>query len=122
MNNKRTIIASIEGDSKDNQSTPPEEDKLQEGTTQIELVAQKTGSQMEVEPPETKGEQLNIEDIIKPGKFGVTNSQMIPAIKQAIAGGSLDKLKLLRLNYLYSFENSRRYLKKAEREFIQSNL
>lgn len=72
---------------------------------------------------ETKVEQLNIEDVIKPGKFGVTNIQMISAIKQAIAGGgSLDRLKLLRQNYLYSFENSRRYLKKAEREFIQLNL
>ncbi|WP_262384871.1 nucleoside triphosphate pyrophosphohydrolase [Paenibacillus terrae] len=51
-----------------------------------------------------------------------TNRQIIPSPKQAIAEGSLDKLKLLRLNYLYSFENSRRYLKKAEQEFIQSNL
>lgn len=122
MNKKGTVSTLIEGESKDNQSILPEEVKLQEGTTQIELVAQGTDTQKEIEPLETKGEQINIEDIIKPGKFGVTNSQMIPAIKQAIAGSSLDKLKLLRQNYLYTFENSRRYLKKAEREFIQSNL
>ncbi|GIP25796.1 hypothetical protein J23TS9_09260 [Paenibacillus sp. J23TS9] len=63
-----------------------------------------------------------IEDIVKPGKFGVTNSQMIPAIKQVIADGSVEKLRMLRSMYLYSFENTLRYLKKSEREFIQNNL
>ncbi|OBZ14629.1 hypothetical protein A8L34_11955 [Bacillus sp. FJAT-27264] len=65
---------------------------------------------------------LAIEDIVKPGKFGVTNSQMIPAIKQVIADSSVEKLRMLRSMYLYSFENSLRYLKKSEREFIQNNL
>jgi hypothetical protein len=65
---------------------------------------------------------LTIEDIVKPGKFGVTNSQMIPAIKQVIADGSVEKLRMLRSMYLYSFENSLRYLKKSEREFIQNSL
>ncbi len=58
---------------------------------------------------------LSIEDIVKPGKFGVTNSQMIP-------DGSVEKLRMLRSIYLYSFENSLMYLKKSEREFIQNNL
>ncbi|KZS43953.1 hypothetical protein AWU65_28160 [Paenibacillus glucanolyticus] len=65
---------------------------------------------------------LAIEDIVKPGKFGVTNNQMIPAIKQVIAEGSVEKLRMLRSIYLYSFENSLRYLKKSEREFIQKSL
>ncbi len=65
---------------------------------------------------------LAIEDIIKPGKFGVTNSQIVSAIKQVIADGSIEKLRMLRSMYLYSFENSLRYLKKSEREFIQNNL
>ncbi|MEK3660259.1 hypothetical protein NSQ29_11890 [Paenibacillus sp. FSL F4-0236] len=65
---------------------------------------------------------LAIENIVKPGKFGVTNSQMIPAIKQTIMDGSVEKLRMLRSMYLYSFENSLRYLKKSEREFIQNNL
>lgn len=65
---------------------------------------------------------ITIEDIVKPGKFGVTNSQMIPAIKQAISDGSVEKLTMLRFMYLYSFENSLKYLKKAEREFIQNTL
>lgn len=56
---------------------------------------------------------LAIEDIVKPGKFGVTNSQMIPAIKQVIADDSVEKLRMLRSMYLYSFENSLRYLKKS---------
>ena len=46
---------------------------------------------------------ITIEDIVKPGKFGVTNSQMIPAVKQVIADGSVEKLKMLRSMYLYSF-------------------
>ncbi|MGM1044948.1 MAG: hypothetical protein ACQEXX_02245 [Bacillota bacterium] len=54
-------------------------------------------------------QQLAIEDIVKPGKFGVTNSQMIPAIKQVIADGLIEKLRKLRSMYLYSFENSLRY-------------
>lgn len=65
---------------------------------------------------------LDIGDIVKSGKFGVTNSQMIPAIKQVIADGSVEKLRMLRSMYLYSFKNSLRYLKKSEREFIQNNL
>ncbi|AIQ19084.1 hypothetical protein H70357_22005 [Paenibacillus sp. FSL H7-0357] len=79
----------------------------------------------ELQPESNDGKEessLAIEDIVKPGKFGVTNSQMIPAIKQVIAVGSVEKLRLLRSIYLYSFENSLRYLKKSEREFIQNNL
>ncbi|CAM4454502.1 hypothetical protein PATY110618_17290 [Paenibacillus typhae] len=79
-----------------------------------------------VTPQEQDGgkveQAITIEDIVKPGKFGVTNSQMIPAIKQVIADGSVEKLRMLRLMYLYSFENSLKYLKKAEREFIQNSL
>lgn len=91
---------------------------------------QEDSSQQEANEQELK-QELNdgiekrlfaIEDIIKPGKFGVTNSQMIPAIKQVIADGSVEKLRMLRSMYLYSFENSLRYLKKSEREFIQNNL
>lgn len=70
-----------------------------------------------------KKEQLSaIGELVKPGKFGVTNSQMIPAIKQAITEGSIEKLTMLRNMYLYAFENSLKYLKKSEREFIQTNL
>ena len=40
--------------------------------------------------------ELKIEDIIKPGRYGVTNSQMIPALKKVIAEKSVEKLALLK--------------------------
>lgn len=91
---------------------------------------QEDSSQQEANEQELKQELndgnkkrlLAIEDIVKPGKFGVTNSQLIPVIKQVIADGSVEKLRMLRSMYLYTFENSLRYLKKSEREFIQNNL
>lgn len=66
--------------------------------------------------------QLNIEDIIESGRYGVSNSQMIPALKKAIAEQSIEKLALLKKTYFYTYEKSVRYLKKAEREYIANNL
>jgi hypothetical protein len=65
--------------------------------------------------------ELKIEDIIEPGRYGVSNSQMIPALKKAITEQSLEKLELLKKSYFYTYEKSIRYLKKAEREFITNN-
>ena len=69
---------------------------------------------------ETNGE-LKIENIIEPGRYGVSNSQMIPALKKAIAEQSIEKLALLKKTYFYTYGKSIRYLKKAEREFITNN-
>lgn len=65
--------------------------------------------------------ELKIEDIIEPGRYGVSNSQMIPALKKAIAEQSIEKLSLLKQTYFYTYGKSIRYLKKAEREFIANN-
>jgi predicted nucleic acid-binding Zn-ribbon protein len=65
--------------------------------------------------------ELKIEDIIEQGRYGVSNSQMIPAIKKAIAEASNEKLVLLKKTYFYTFDKSIRYLKKAEREFINTH-
>lgn len=96
----------------------------QEDTSQQEAILNEANTQ-ELQPELNGGKEeppVAIEDIVKPGKFGVTNSQMIPAMKQVIVVGSVEKLRMLRSMYLYSFENSLRYLKKSEREFIQNNL
>jgi hypothetical protein len=69
---------------------------------------------------ESNGE-LKIQDIVEPGRYGVSNSQMIPAMKKAIAEKSIEKLALLKQSYLYTFDKSIRYLKKAERDFITDN-
>lgn len=65
--------------------------------------------------------EIKIEDIIEEGKRGVTNFQMIPAMKKAITEESVEKLSLLRTHYLYVFDHSIRYLKKGERHFIAEN-
>ncbi len=103
-------------------STTEENNEVQDGSKSQEsdenIVSDDT-----VEAPvlaETSGE-LKIEDIIEPGRYGVSNSQMIPALKKAIAEQSLEKLALLKKTYFYTYEKSIRYLKKAEREFIANN-
>lgn len=105
---------------------PKQEDSKhkQEDSPQQEAILNEANTQ-ELQQKLSNGKEerlLAIEDIIKPGKFGVTNSQIVSAIKQVIADGSIEKLRMLRSMYLYSFENSLRYLKKSEREFIQNNL
>jgi len=70
---------------------------------------------------EANPNELKIEDIIKPGRYGVTNSQMIPALKKVIAEKSVEKLVLLKQTYFYAYDKSIRYLKKSEREFIANN-
>jgi hypothetical protein len=47
---------------------------------------------------------------------------MIPSIQKAVEAGSVEQLILLRTNYPQVFENSMRYLKKKQREFVASSL
>jgi len=66
--------------------------------------------------------EIKIEDIIEIGKRGVSNFQMLPAMRKFIAEGSIEKLQLLKTCYPDVFEGSIRYLKKVERKFIQDNI
>ncbi|MNJ02108.1 hypothetical protein D3C73_1619580 [compost metagenome] len=50
------------------------------------------------------------------------HKKIIPAIKEAIREKAVDQLGLLRSTYLYSFENSLRFLTKKEREFIDAQV
>jgi hypothetical protein len=54
--------------------------------------------------------QFNINDIVEFGNRGVTNAQMIPAIKKAIDECSKEKLEMLRNHYPDVFESSVKYL------------
>jgi hypothetical protein len=47
---------------------------------------------------------------------------VVPAIKEAITMGEVERLIELRAKFPYSFENSLKHLKKAEREFIRNSL
>jgi predicted nucleic acid-binding Zn-ribbon protein len=89
----------------------PEQSETSSATDNVE-------AQVTIEP---NSSELKIENIIEQGRYGVSNSQMIPAIKKAIAEASIEKLVLLKKTYFYTFDKSVRYLKKAEREFINTH-
>lgn len=62
----------------------------------------------------------SIEKIIEVGKRGVTNKQMIPAMREAIDAGSRIRLEILKQHYPEVFQNSIRYLgKKYNARFEQ---
>ena len=99
-----------------------DQDVLQEQTTGSSYAGQEDQIVVtEQVTPEAGSNELKIEEIIENGRYGVTNSQMIPALKKAIAEKSVEKVALLKKAYLYPYNKSVRYLKKAEREFIASN-
>lgn len=81
-----------------------------------------TESQGDVTTEQKENDTTEIEKLITPGKRGVTNFQMIPAIKKAIAAVSIEDLKLLRKHYFYIFESSIRYLGKKQKAFIEANM
>nr|WP_092074126.1 hypothetical protein [Dendrosporobacter quercicolus]NSL47748.1 hypothetical protein [Dendrosporobacter quercicolus DSM 1736]SDM78219.1 hypothetical protein SAMN04488502_10793 [Dendrosporobacter quercicolus] len=62
------------------------------------------------------------QELIQPGRFGITNAQLIPAMKQAIYNNLPEDLRQLKSAYFYIFERSIKYLKKDERNYIQMHL
>lgn len=97
--------------------------EVQEPAVSQELVENTSSNEQEKdELIKESGVELKIEDIIAPGRYGISNSQMIPALKKAIAEESIAKLILLKKTYFYTYEKSVRYLKKKEREYIATNL
>ncbi|BBB92280.1 hypothetical protein MAMMFC1_02965 [Methylomusa anaerophila] len=103
-----TTIEEEKAEQDNPESQEPSENTVSDDTTEAPVMAENNG-------------ELKIEDIIEPGRYGVSNSQMIPALKKAITEQSIEKLALLKKTYFYTFDKSIRYLKKAEREFIEKN-
>lgn len=64
----------------------------------------------------------NREELVQPGKFGVTNAQLIPAMKKVIIEEDIENLTLLKSTYFYIFVRSIRYLRKHERQYIVKHL
>lgn len=64
----------------------------------------------EVQAPEVKP---TVEGVIIPGRRGVTNAQMIPAIEKVVMENSKEKLLQLQKDYPTVFESSRKYIKKS---------
>lgn len=54
--------------------------------------------------------EKSIESIIIPGKRGITNAQMIPAIKKALDSESKEELLLLKEHYEEAYDSSLKYL------------
>ncbi|WP_410514966.1 hypothetical protein PaeBR_11565 [Paenibacillus sp. BR2-3] len=63
----------------------------------------------------TDEKKLMIEEILISKNFAMVHNKMIPAIKEGIWGKAVEHLWLLRSTYLYSFENSLKFLTKSER-------
>ncbi|WP_341185333.1 hypothetical protein [Paenibacillus sp. FSL H7-0756] len=63
-----------------------------------------------------------IDELLQAESWGTVQEKWIPAIKKAIAIGEVEKLIELRDRFPYSFENSLKQLKKAERDFIRKSL
>lgn len=62
----------------------------------------------------------HINNIVQPGPRGVTNKQMIPAMREAIDANSKERLELLKKHYPKVFEGTIRYIGKSYNErFIQ---
>ncbi|MEK5027675.1 hypothetical protein [Paenibacillus sp. FSL M7-1046] len=64
-------------------------------------------------------EHLLIDGLLMAENWGDNQGKWVPAIKQAIAMGEIEKLLELRAKFPYSFENSLKHLKKEEREVIR---
>lgn len=65
---------------------------------------------------------INHKELVQPGKFGVTNTQLIPEMKKAIEEEDLETLQKLKATYYYIFARSIKYLKKQEREYIDTHI
>ena len=63
---------------------------------------------------------MPIEDVIQPGPKGITNFQMIPAIKDAITEGSKEKLVMLRTFYPGVYESSLKYIGKGMTQLLHN--
>jgi hypothetical protein len=119
---KRTIVMEVGKKMDDfDKEEMQEKEEIAEAISEPSEISSDTDNveaQVTIEP---NTNELKIEDIIEQGRYGVSNSQMIPAIKKAIAETSIEKLVLLKKTYFYTFDKSVRYLKKAEREFINTH-
>ena len=63
--------------------------------------------------------ELTINDIIKPGKLGVTRSQVHPAILNAIKECSKEKLILIKESYPEHFDSAVSFMNKKSKSYLK---
>ena len=64
--------------------------------------------------------KLNLEEIIKPGKKGVTNFQMIPVIKIAVDNNDFKVVNFMRNIYKDVFVSTLKYIGKKRQEKLNA--
>ena len=62
---------------------------------------------------------LNINNLVKPGKFGVTRSQIHPAIIAAITENSKEKLTLIKESYPEYFDSAVSFMNKKNKSYLK---
>lgn len=67
---------------------------------------------VEIPPMEEPAKIINPYDLVKPGKRGVTNFQMIPVMKDAVDTNDIEKLILLKQYFGSVFESTTKYIGK----------
>ena len=89
---------------------------------------------IETAGPATEGAQVNettptapakieipaeLKDILEAGRKGVTNKQMIPAMKKAVDENDVEKLQLLKQHFGPVFESTTKYIGKERQEKLK---
>ena len=71
------------------------------------------------EKPVKKEVPAELKDILETGRKGVTNKQMIPAMKKAVDENDVEKLALLKQHYPGVFESTAKYIGHARQEKLK---
>lgn len=68
---------------------------------------------------ETNG-QRDVYDVVTPGRKGITNTQLIPALKSLIKEENIEDIKIIQEEIYDLYESSLKYLSKKQREYLNS--
>ena len=67
---------------------------------------------------ETKKKDIN--EIVVPGKKGITNAQLIPALKRLISENNIEDIKFIKNEIMDIYESSFKYLSKKNQQFLNN--
>ena len=90
-----------------------------ESATVTEGAAPSADAAPATEKPVKKEVPAELKDILETGRKGVTNKQMIPAMKKAVDENDVEKLSLLKQHYTSVFESTAKYIGHARQEKLK---
>ena len=79
----------------------------------------KNGIRNIVEASQPIQSELTIGDVIKPGKLGITRSQIHPAVMAAIKECSKEKLTLIKESYPEHFDSAVSFMNKKSKSYLK---